>query len=167
MRKPDGLTLLQEKTLQDFDEKISKSAETRLLMTPEQEEALWKVIRRSTETGSLVKLKRFLRDSKIDIAAKDLMSFRDYLIIRTIELKDLEPDARARLRDRLLAIEDPREMTDDYRRATCSGAVPRCRDCRWFMAAPQDSDDDGEKSCVEMGTKGTDQACLGYTFPPN
>ena len=136
------------------------------MITPEQQEELWKVIRRSTETGSLVKLKRFLRDNHVDIASRDLMNFRDYLILKTIELKDLEPNARGRLRDRFLATENPNEMTADYRRATQTGSVPRCRDCKWFMTAPSDSDDE-ELPCVALGTKGADLACLGFTFQPN
>lgn len=166
-KRPDGLSLSQEKTLQEFDEKISKQAETRLRVTKEQDEQLAKLVRRSTETGSLVKLHRFLEDQEIDMPKRNLMGFRDYLIINRLDMKDLEPAARARLRDKLLAIKDSCEMSDDYRQATCSGSVPRCRDCRWFVTAPDDGEENSDKSCVQMGTKGADVACVGFTYRPS
>lgn len=82
-----------------------------------------------------------------------------------IDLKDLEPDARARLRARTLAGDDASRMTDDYRAGLERGADLRCRDCRWFVQAPNDGDSadvDQTKSCVALGTKGADAACFGF-----
>lgn len=82
-----------------------------------------------------------------------------------IDLKDLEPDARARLRARTLASDDASQMTDDYRAGLERRSDLRCRDCQWFVQAPNDGDltnVDQSKSCVELGTKGADVACFGF-----
>jgi len=167
MKQPDGSTSSQEKMLHDFDEKISKSVETRLQITAEQDASLAKIIRRSTETGSLVKLARILKHHGIDIPKRNLRNFRDYLIINRMDMKDLEPQARERLREYFLRGDGKANMSDDYRQSVCSGSVPKCRGCRWFVTAPDDSDTNSELSCVEMGTKGADDACVGYLLPPS
>ncbi len=85
-----------------------------------------------------------------------------------IDLKDLEPEARARLRAHTLASEDASCMTDDYRAGLERGRDLRCRDCRWFVKAPTDcdlNDPNAMKSCVELGTKGADAACFGFRAP--
>ena len=140
---------------------------TSICITEEQNEELVKTIRLSNETGSLVSLSQFLKNCGIDIPERELSVFRDYLIVNRFDMKDLEPQARARLRDNFLAIESDGEMSDDYRQAVCSGSVPSCRDCKWFITPPDDGGEGGDKSCVQLGTKGADVSCFGFTYRPN
>ena len=119
---------------------------------------LGKLLRRSVEKDTTVKLRRFLTEQNIHVKRKDLPIFRDLLIVGRVDLKDLEPEARKRLRARTLLGEDPEMMTADYKDAMSSDDLPTCRDCEWFVKAP----DGEEKSCVEFGTKGADMACFGF-----
>jgi len=157
----------QRKSLPELQEMLEQAKERVLAKAPEHLRELGPILRRSVERGSLVKFRRFLAKHEIEIPRAQQEAFRDYLIIHRIDLKDLEPAARQRLRARTLAAEDPRKMTADYRAAASRGDVPSCRDCRWFVTAPNDGEPGGEKSCVQRGTKGADQACIGFTLPPN
>ena len=77
----------------------------------------------------------------------------------------MEPEARSRLRLLTLDNDDMEKATTDYRDGSLSGADLRCRDCCWFVTAPNDDDgDDHDKSCVELGTKGADKACVGFMW---
>jgi hypothetical protein len=148
----------------DFERQISEWRARALASRPAHVRALSKILRRGAETGRLGGLIRWCHEQRIPIR-RDLSLFRDFLITQMIELKDLEPSARARLRARTLASEDSARMSDDYRAGLERGTDLRCRDCRWFIQAPRDGDSadaDQTKSCVELGTKGIDIACLGF-----
>jgi hypothetical protein len=153
-----------DEQLDTLEKHLRKMREKVLADAPAHIRQLGRILRRSVETDSLVKFRHFLREHDLKVARKDLPAVRDYLIINRIDLKDLEPAARERLRARMLIKEDPRLMSEDYRNVAQRGEVPSCRDCRWFVIPPEDGDQDGEKSCVAMGTKGADQACYGFTL---
>ena len=127
-----------------------------------------KEIRRVAEIirgGSMRKFRKFLRRQNITLEHEEASAFRDYLTINRVDLKPLEPAARARLRVLTLKDQDVAEATDDFRDGVLSGADLRCRDCMWFVTAP--NDDDGEnhdKSCVALGTRGADKACVGFMW---
>lgn len=149
--------------LTELEELLVRSREAVLAQAPEHLRELGPILRKSAANDSLSTFRRFLRDHDIQIARRHLPAFRDFLIVNRIDLKDIEPAARERLRARTLAAEDPRKMSVDYRSAVVSGRVPQCRDCRWFVSAPQDGDPDGDKPCTQFGTKGVDVACYGFT----
>lgn len=132
----------------------------RLAQAPVHVRRLGKILRRSVQTGRLDGFRRYLYRHRFDVAPEKIAWLRDYLIVRRIDLKDLEPAARARLRKRTLVDDDVSMMTDDYRAA--GGSPLFCRGCRWFVTAPNDETEQGAKSCVELGTKGADTACYGY-----
>ena len=132
---------------------------------PTRGRTLAAIVRRPVDPQGLRKLERWCRKHDIHIEHRWLPRFRDYLITQLIELKDLEPEARARLREHWLANQDARLMTEDYADGFLSGSDMRCRDCRWFVRAPKDGeagDGDQDKSCVSLGTKGADIACYGF-----
>ena len=153
-----------DEQLDALEARLCKMREKVLADAPAHIRRLGRILRRSAETDNLVRLRRYLRGHDIKVARKDLPAVRDYLIINRIDLKDLEPAARERLRARTLIKEDPRLMSLDYRKVAQRGEVPSCRDCRWFVTPPEDGEQDEEKSCVAMGTKGADQACFGFTL---
>jgi hypothetical protein len=161
------LTVAQRKLLEEYERRIKDASAALQQEAPEHVKELGDIIRKSVANKSLVKFKRFLRKHEIDIGTRDLEAFRDHLIIHRIDLKDLEPEARARIFLMAHAKEDSSKMTEDYRAEIRINSHPSCRDCRWFVTAPNDSDDNAEKSCVEMGTKGADRACYGFTYPSN
>jgi hypothetical protein len=161
------LTVAQQKVLEEYERRIKTATEALQQEAPEHIKTLGNIIRKSVATGSTVKLKRFLSEHEIDVAPRHLEAFRDHLIIHRIDLKDLEPEARARIFLRAHACENPSNMTEDFRKEIQVNNHPKCRNCRWFVTAPKDGDDNSEKSCVEMGTKGADRACYGFTYPPN
>lgn len=161
------LSPAQRRVLDDFERQIKESYKRLEAAAPAHIRQLGKILRRSVAKDTLVKLRRFLKKHGIHIMKRDLEHFRDHLIINRVDLKDLEPAARARLRARTLAKEDSRNMSVDYRRAAASGRLPNCRDCRWFVTAPNDGGEGSDKACVEFGTKGADTACLGFTVAPN
>jgi hypothetical protein len=133
---------------------------------PSHLRSLAKLVRRSVATGRLNALDRWCKRRGLVVRRSRLRAFRDYLITRLLELKDLEPAARARLRRDALATEDERQMTDDYRRGVQAGDDLRCRDCRYFVTAPSDgdrTDASADKPRVALGTKGADLACFGFT----
>lgn len=161
-----NLTVAQRNLLIEYERRLKTASEAMQQQAPEHVIELGEIIRKNIAGGSIVKFKRFLREHEIDIPRRDLEAFRDHLIIQRIDLKDLEPAARDRIFMRAHAKEDPIHKSEDFIRASKDG-IPRCRNCRWFVTAPQDSDCNDEKSCVEMGTKGADVACYGFTDPPN
>lgn len=160
----DNLTVAQKNLLIEYESRIDDAKETLQQEAPEHIIELGIIIRRSVSDGSLEKLKIFLDEHKISVPDGDLEAFRDHLIIHRIDLKALEPEARARMFMRAHAKEDKINMTDDFRIAMNKGVAPKCRSCRWFITAPVDSDCNDEKSCVEMGTKGADTACYGFKY---
>jgi hypothetical protein len=162
------LSPAQRRLLEDIEKQLQEAVERVNAQTPEHLKRLGKILRRSIETGSLVKLRRFLKEHDVEVPRRDIECFRDHLIIHRIDLKDLEPAARARLFARAHAKEDPRNMSPSYRASVAQGIIPSCRDCRWFVTAPNDGEGDHSgKSCVELGTKGADIACYGFTYKAN
>lgn len=161
------LTPAQEEQLAKLQKAIDRYNLALSRGVPEHVKELGEVIRRSLGKKSLVEFRRFLREHGYQIMRKDLEDFRDFLIINRPDLKDLEPQARARLRARTLLADKASKMTKDYRQAAASGVSPRCRDCRYFVNPPNDGEDNSDKSCVQMGTKGADLACYGFTLRPS
>lgn len=156
-----------ELALKDFETKLKAWQEEQLLEAPEQVRRVANVVRISVATGSTRAFGKFLRKYGIDVQESRLEQFRDYLITRRHDLKDLEPAARNRLRRFILKDEDPTRMTSDYKMMQAAREQPFCRDCRYFVEAPHDGEPDGEKACVEFGTKGADLACYGFTTKSN
>jgi hypothetical protein len=130
-------------------------------LTGEQLGELDGVVRDSVDSGDTSLLSEVLGLLGIRVPTEKLEEFRDLLITRRLPLKDLEPEARKRLRDRLLSKEADVEASADYRSLLAAGSVPLCKQCRWFVVPPRDGSEVGEKSCVEMGAKGSDRACGG------
>ena len=165
----DDLSPEDRAKLADFEKRLEDARAKVLGMAPPHLQALGKILRRSIEHDTLAALKRFLLRHRLwnGGIARNLGLFRDYLIIGRIDLKDLEPAARARLRSDTLRGQDAEKQTPDYRAGELRGVFMRCRDCKYFVSAPKDGQPNGDKSCVELGTKGADKACYGYTLPPN
>lgn len=162
-----SLSKEEREHLEAFEAEIEAAKKRIIDESPEHIARLGEILRRSVETGDLAEFLAFLQEHEATdgIGPDNVEELRDLLITQRIDLKDLEPDARARLRYKMLAGEDSRCMTEDYYSAAKSGDIPRCRDCKWFVTAPNDGEKDGDKSCVQMGTKGADLACLGFTLP--
>jgi len=160
-----ALTDEQRKHLETLETEIQQAQKKILDEAPDHLLQLGGILRRSTETESLEEFRSYLQKHSIDIAGgeRELALFRDLLIIRRIDLKDLEPEARQRLRFHTLIQENPKNMSSDYRAAISEGDIPNCRDCRWFVTPPNDGQEGSDKACVEFGTKGADQACYGFT----
>lgn len=137
-----------------------EAVESRLLIPRDLFETLLLEIRRSTESGDLAILEKIFSDLD-GVNVEDTVAFRDFLATQLVELKDLEPQARARLRLLTLAKEEE-EPSQDYNHAVAAGRVPLCRDCQWFVRAPAGEDE----SCVALGAKGADQGCFGFTLAP-
>lgn len=95
------------------------------------------------------------------IAKDDLSLFMDWLITQRIDLKDMEDEARHRLRMHTLQDQPAHEKTKDYTTAEKSGELYllSCKHCRWFREAPWGED----KDCVELGSRGSDKPCYGFT----
>jgi hypothetical protein len=163
------LTPEQRQHLEEIESEIEKAQKQLLEQTPEHIIELGDILRRSIETDELDEFRSYLQKHEIDIAGgkHKLEAFRDLLVIQRIDLKDLEPAARARLRSRTLNSEDPSMMTKDYQDAASTGVMPVCKDCRWFVTPPKDGGEGSDKSCVQLGTKGADMACYGFTSSTN
>lgn len=159
------LTPEERQHLETLETEIQKAQKELLEQTPEHILELGNVLRRSIETEGLDEFRSYLQEHTIEIAGgeRELYRFRDLLITQRIDMKDLEPDARARLRTYTLAAEDQNTMSLDYQTVASTGTLPRCRDCQWFVTPPNDGEENADKSCVAMGTKGADQACFGFT----
>lgn len=159
------LTPEERQHLETLETEIEQAQKQLLEQTPEHIIELGSVIRRSIETESLDEFRTFLEEHTIEFAGgeRELYRFRDLLITQRIDMKDFEPSARARLRAYTLGSEDPNTMSLDYQAVASTGELPRCRNCRWFVTPPNDGEENADKSCVAMGTKGADQACYGFT----
>jgi len=154
----------------DADElqaKIKAWNEERFAKAPEYVRVLGDILRKSMRSGGLLPLRRFLFKHGLwnNAFRNQLEVLRDYLIITRPDLKEFESAARERLRERTLVQENHDLETADYRIAMQKGEEIYCRDCAWFVHATgsEDPDDpDPSKTCVEMGAKGSDQACVGF-----
>jgi hypothetical protein len=168
MTTPDEPALSAEdhERLAELEQQLAEWRRRALDALPAHARALGPLLRRSVRTGRTNALARWCKRQNIRVRRRDLLALRDYLITRHLALRDLEPDARARLRDKALEREDLSLATPDYLGGIRAGDDLRCRDCHWFVEAPKDDDpvdmNDG-KSCVELGTKGADRACAGFT----
>ena len=153
--------------LEDFERQMREYVQRVLDAAPEHVRTLGLIIRKSITTGKLNALWRFCLKHAVDITKGHLPLFRDWLITQRIDLKDLEPEARERLRKHTLRFQDACKMTPDYRAGMLGGKSMHCRDCKYFVRAPNDGDPDlnnppADKSCVALGTKGADVACYGH-----
>jgi hypothetical protein len=149
----------------DLEQQIAQWRLSVQASMPAHVRALARVVRRSVETGRLNALDRWCKKRGLRLKRRQLRPFADFLITRLLELKDLEPDARARLRRDALMRQDASRTTEDYRRGFAAGEDLRCRDCRYFVTAPNEGDStdaSDSQSCVALGTKGADQACVGF-----
>lgn len=150
----------------DVEEKLKQIHAQMLAASPKQIRKLGKILR----SRSVLRLRWFLarHGHAGEIDPKDLPLFMDYLITQRIDLKDMEPDARRRLREHSLKKQPVNERTKDYIECIEHGCtrLPHgetrwsCKLCAWFIVAPPGDD----KSCVEMGTKGIDEPCYGFTI---
>lgn len=147
--------------LEAFEAELGAAKKRILEDVPEHIIALGGIIRDGIEEGTIASFRDFLNEHSIPFQEDWLHDLRDLIVIQRFDLKDLEPEARQRLRRRTLE-QDAHVPTDDYV-AACKSGIPNCRDCEWFVNAPNDSDDNSELSCVQMGTKGADLACVGFT----
>lgn len=163
----DALSEDEKKLLLNFEEKLKAWNEQQLLEAPEHIKRLGNIIRISVISGSLNTFGRFLTKHKVDVPESRLLQFRDYLITKRHDLRDLEPAARARLRLFKLKNDDRAQMSPDYQLALKRHEDLFCRDCRYFVVAPHDGTEGGDKACVEFGTKGADAACVGFTSKPS
>lgn len=166
---PPGVLRLETGTeAADLARQIAAWRSSAQASLPSHIQKLCTIVRRSVVTGRLGALDRWCKRQGLAIGRRQLGPFRDFLITRLLDLQELEPDARARLRQQNLVGQDARQMSEDYRRGLERGEDLRCRDCRYFVAAPDDGDPNDtscDKSCVALGTKGADRACLGYRRP--
>ncbi len=149
----------------EIEEMLEASRRQYFETLPEHMQRVGEIIRQSLVDGNMDALAQFLMDHKVPVAVERLKQFRDYLILKRLDLKDLEPGARERLRARQLATEDPANVSADYFTAKRYGELPMCRDCRYFVKPPNDGSPDGDKPCISFGTKGSDVACYGFTRP--
>ena len=153
--------MTREKTPEEVLRELKTRLEDQLKLAPKAIRRVARVIRR----GNLKKFRRFLRQSNINIPNNQADSFRDYLITQRIDLKDMEPMARARLRMLTIKQDDDQLATGDYLAATSAGVDLRCVDCSWFAMAPNDGDgENAEKTCIQLGAKGVDEACIGFEW---
>ena len=142
-----------------LEKKLSAIRSQLLASSPKHVQQLGRILRRR----SIFFFKQFLRKlGMLDKIPKEMVSlFMDYLIIKRIDLRDMEPDARRRLREATLEDQPEEEKTDDYKAyVENSEDPPMCKHCRWFMETPPED----EKTCVELGTKGNDFPCFGFTL---
>jgi len=146
----------------DVEQVAAKAREALLSTAPEHVRRLGGILRGCIESGKHDKLKTFLEEEGLDVDVTLMGEFRDVLIVGRIDLMDLVPAARERLRTRTLANQPQDSMTDEYRAAEAAGKKLHCRDCRYFVVPPRDGTDEADKACVEFGTKGIDKACFGF-----
>lgn len=159
----DNLSLAQIRARAAMEKAIAGTDGILKVELPEHALELGDLIRRCLSMNDLSEFRDFMLKHEIEIPESSHEAFRDFLIVNRLDLKDLEPDARERLRALTLSNEDSACMTADYKAVVESGRTAYCRSCRWFMSSPEDGDNAG-KSCVQMGTKGADKACFGYTM---
>jgi hypothetical protein len=159
---------MTKNTLADENDKLLKARfaeqlQKQLKTAPEIVQAAAEVIREN----NLESFKDFLHRNLIPVPDEHAAAFRDFIITQRIDLKDLEPAARARLRQTTLETnsDDLKDATSDYLCGKSGGIDLRCRHCEWFVKAPNDGDGDNhDKTCVALGTKGTDEACPGFVW---
>lgn len=138
---------------------------------PEHLARFGEIVRESIRTGELTEFATFLAEQGVQVndelpthwSTSKLEHLRDLVILRRLDLKDLAPAARERLRARALDTQSTIFRAVDYDAAINAGETPRCRDCVHFVIAPHDGLPGGDKSCVELGAKGLDAACFGYS----
>lgn len=142
----------------ELDKKLKSIHEEIYKVTREDLHKLGKILRKR----SVFFFKRFLKKHKIKMPAEHIPLFMDYLITKRIDLKDMEPAARVRLREYMLKNQPKDLKTRDYLLYVESELAPSdpvtCKSCRWFIVAPPGEHD----TCVELGTKGSDRPCYGY-----
>lgn len=143
-------------------EQLEAARRRQLESLPEDQKALGAILRKSVLDGDLNELAAYLEQHELFVARERLVEFRDYLIVTRIDLKDLEPSARERLRAHTLELENPLLKSPDFRRIEAAGQTPRCRDCQYFVRPPMDGSTDGDKACTYFGAKGADVACFGF-----
>jgi hypothetical protein len=149
----------------ELERQIAAWRHSLLAQQPAHLRELAAIVRRAVIPRNLRKLERWCNKHDLPIERSVMPLFRDFLILRLLELKDLEPAARARLRQHWLAQQDPADATNDYLASVRAGEALRCGDCRFFVRPPDDENDadpDSTKSCVGLGTKGADVACFGF-----
>jgi len=157
--KKDISTETADLLQREFGEQL----EEQLRAAPELVRAAAAVIREN----DLESFKDFLHRNMVAVPDEHAAAFRDYIITRRIDLKDLEPEARVRLRQTTLEAnpDDLKDATGDYLAGKAGGVDLRCRLCGWFVKAPNDGEGDSQdKSCVALGTKGADAACPGFIW---
>ena len=150
----------------DLDQQIALWQKAALSALPPRLRRLSPLLRRAAKTGRVRKLARWCQRQGLAIPKRSLPLFRDFLITRMLDLRDLEPAARARLRRHHLHQLVDAHATADYRDGVEKGEDLRCRDCRWFVCAPHDgdaSDPSSDQPCAALGAKGADAACPGFT----
>lgn len=152
---------LDEEVAKELQAKFQQQLDERLKASPEVVRKAAEVIRNK----DLRAFRKFLRRNNIAVPNEHAEAFRDYIITQRIDLKDLEPEARARLRAATLKGQEYDNATEDYLQGKADRIDLRCRDCVWFVKAPNDNvGDNHDKSCVALGTKGTDEACFGFIW---
>jgi len=143
----------------DVQSKMDGLHQQMLAGSPKRVRQLGKILRARSVTRMRLFLLRYGLGGKIK--KHELPLFMDWLITKRIDLKDMEPEARKRLRVHTLENQPEGEKTEDYTVFIESSGKPlTCKHCSWFVVAPPDE----EKSCVEMGTKGIDTPCYGFTL---
>lgn len=140
----------------DLQSKLDQLKQQLLAQAPEHVRRLGKILRKR----SVFFMHRYLK--KLGLGGKikksELPLFMDWLITQRIDLKDMEPDARRNLRKHTLEEQPITEQTNDYRSLE-NPEEHTCKECRWFREVPFGD----EKDCVELGAKGTDAVCYGFT----
>src|SRR5258708_6653863 len=97
----------------DFEKQVAEWREHALMRLPAHVRALGPILRHAVKTHRLGALERWCRKYGFEIERRRLPIFRDVLITQRLDLKDLEPDARARLRVHRLGDQDEARMTAD------------------------------------------------------
>lgn len=146
-------------------DEVAKAAREELLArAPEHIRQLGGILRESIAEDTLEPLTKFLEEHGIEVPEDKIDTFRDVLIVGRVDLADIAPDARERLRARTLLSQPLSAMTLDYRAAALSGQSLHCRDCKFFVTPPNDDGPHADKACVAFGTKGADEACFGFLW---
>ena len=143
----------------EIEKKLDAIKSQLLASAPKNVQMLGKILRR----GSMFFFKQFLKKNNLlhQIPNNMVPLFRDYLIVNRTDLKDMWPESRSRLREATLEGQPEEEKTEDYKKyIDDSDDPPTCKHCSWFVDIPEGE----EKTCVAMGTKGTDFPCYGFTL---
>lgn len=146
------------------DDPIQQAKEELLARMPGHLRKLGEILRASVGNGDLSTLAAFLDEHGVEIPKGKLDAFRDVLIVGRIDLSDIAPAARKRLRSLTLATQNMEGMTSDYREALVAKQDLHCRDCKYFVTPPYDDGPNADKACVAFGTRGADEACVGFLW---